>query len=240
MATWEDFLVDLVADLIGFALVSVAVYLFFQRRERKNQQRLVETVVSRLDRAFNSFIANMIYNLRSDVLEPLEASSFLLNVPPPPLIGNMEKLQIQVEETLRKRDTEAALQARKKQWEIVLSEEFLEWAQQVIGQWNKKQWTKYYLFLETLLKQIRDLMDLYQSRLPSDTVRKLMDFETETETFRFYMDTFPEFFGRVDELEIPLTRNLMASRKTYQIVASESLHSIYTYMTKLQDELKKS
>jgi len=235
----EGFLLDLLVELVGFALTSIAVYLIFQRRETKSQERLVKAVYVRLkNKVINPFIAHIVENLRSDVVRPSVYSSSLLDAPIASPMVRMEQLQEKLLESFKNKDISGSFSARNEQWKIVISEDFLIVMKLIVGYWSSKQWKKYYENLGRSLRQIRNLLDLYQSRLPSETVSKLIEYENKTDVFTSTMNIFPEFFGRIDELNIPITSEFLANRRSFQYTTCESLRSIFEYIDELQKELE--
>jgi hypothetical protein len=83
-------------------------------------------------------------------------------------------------------------------------------------------------------------MDIYQSRLPAETVYNVMNFQRNAESFPAYMQTFPEFFCRVQELEIELTAKALVQRREIQTVACELLASTLTSSEKLLVSLNRT
>lgn len=235
----EDFLSGLLVELMGFALTSTAVYLIFKRREVKSQEHLVKAVYVRLkNKTINPFIAHMVNNLRSDVVRPSFFSSLLLDAPLASPMVRMEELQKKLFESFKNNDISGSMSARKEQWKIVIFEDFLMIMKRIVGYWSSKQWKGYYENLGRSLMQIRNLLDLYQSRLPSEMVSKLIEYENKVDNFTYTMTIFPEFFGRIDELRIPITSEFLATRRGFQYSTCESLSSIFKYIDELQKELE--
>jgi hypothetical protein len=134
MVGWDDFIVGLITDLVGAAVVSVPIYFLFTRRERKKERKLESGVLEGLNRLFNQFIASIVYNTRKDVLEPLGYLASIMDAPVAPFIIEMETLQSEVSQKARKNDVVGMLEARKKQWKIILSDNFRLSMQKVVGQ----------------------------------------------------------------------------------------------------------
>jgi len=69
-------------------------------------------------------------------------------------------------------------------------------------------------------------------------VSKLIEYENKADIFTSTMNIFPEFFGRIDELKIPITSEFLANRKSFQYITCESLRSIFECIDELQKGLE--
>jgi len=234
----NNFFDGLIVELVGFALTSIAVFLIFQWRDTKNLKTLKKTVYSRLkNKIINPFIANTIENLRLDIMRPSIFTSLLIKAPVASEVMNMEQLQKKLLESFKNKELKELLSVRNEQWKIIISEGFLVIMKMIVGHWSSKQWKKYSEYLEESLKQLRDLLDLYQSRLPPEIVCKLIEYENKVDGFTRTMKIFPEFFSRIDELEIPITSKFLANRRSFQRIVCENLYSIFKDIDELKEEL---
>jgi len=235
----SDFFSGLLVEFIGFALTSITVYLIFQRRETKKLELLKKTVYIRLkNKIFNRFITETIQNMRSDIVKPSAYTSLLASAPIASSIIKIEELQEKKLESFRKRDIKSSISLRDEQWKLIISDDFLIIVKMIVGQWSSKQWKKHFLLLGQSLKQIRELLDLYQSRLPADIVCKLIEYENKIEAVMDTVAIFPEYFSRIDELTIPITSEFLANRRSFLQITCENIFSIFKYIDELQEELK--
>ena len=203
MVGWDDFLLGLLTNIISAIIISVTVYILITRAEKKKERNLTKSVLERINLSLNGVISNILYNLQNDAFEPISYVAALSNTPVPKCVTNMTELRSELSTLFkRKADMSEVLVIRRRELSIILTKEFLFNLKLVVGQWDNKQWLKYYNFFQNLSIQLKELLDTYQSRMSTDLVCKVMDVEKKVSDSLNMVTVLPEFFCKIDQLTI--------------------------------------
>ncbi len=238
MVGWDDFFLGLLTNIISAIIISATVYFLITRAENKKGKNLTKNVLERINLSLNTVISNVLYNLQNDAFEPIGYLAALSNTPVPKCVIDMTELRFELTTLFkRKADMSEVIVVRKRQLSVLLTEEFLFNLKLVVGQWDNKQWLKYYNLFQNLSIQLKDLLDTYQSRMSTDLVCKVMDLEKKASDSLNMVTVLPEFFCKIEQLTIELNNKQVTERHQFHLIACEELQVIIKEIAIFQDTI---